>query len=222
MSQPDSFLDEVSEEVRRDRMVQFFRRNAIWIALGVLVIVGGAAFLEWQKASQRAAAEARGDAIWGAFQQEDAAARAAALESVELVGADGDALAKLQLAAAHLDADDRDAAVAALTAVAVNGDVSEPLRDVARLKLAGAARDMDSAERLDVLEPMLVEGHAMRGLALELRAMIRLGDGDRAAAIEDLNAIGNDARAPAQLRDRAEQMLVILGAGDTTTTTTDG
>lgn len=221
MSQPDSFLDEVSEEVRRDKMVQFLRRNALWIALGILVIVGGAAFMEWQRASQRAAAEARGDAIWGAFQQEDAAARAAALQSVELEGADGAALAALQVAAAHLDADDRDAAVAALTSVAVNGDVSEPLRDVARLKLAGAARDMAVSERLDVLEPMLVEGHAMRGLALELRAMIQLGAGERDAAIADLNEIGNDPRAPSQVRDRADQMLVILGA-DPVPSATDG
>ena len=54
MSQNESFIDEVSEELRRDRLFALFRR---WAWLGILIVVvavGGAAWNEWRKA--RAAA----------------------------------------------------------------------------------------------------------------------------------------------------------------------
>ncbi len=49
MSDTDSFIDEVSEEVRRDRLYATFRRYG-WIAiLAVLLLVAGATWNEWRK-----------------------------------------------------------------------------------------------------------------------------------------------------------------------------
>jgi hypothetical protein len=63
VSNPDSFIDEVTEEVRRDRLFAAFRRYG-WIAvLAVLGIVGGAAWNEWQKAQAVERAQAFGDAL---------------------------------------------------------------------------------------------------------------------------------------------------------------
>ena len=60
MSNPDSFIEEVTEEVRRDRLFAAFRKYG-WIGgLVVLGIVGGAAWNEWQK--NQAAARAQGAA----------------------------------------------------------------------------------------------------------------------------------------------------------------
>ena len=48
VSNPDSFIDEVTEEVRRDKLFAFFRRYG-WIGVVLaLLIVGGAAYSEWQ------------------------------------------------------------------------------------------------------------------------------------------------------------------------------
>ena len=67
MSNPDSFIDEVTEEVRRDRLFAMFRKYG-WIGiLAVVVVVGGAAWNEWQKARAEARAEAFGDALLDAF-----------------------------------------------------------------------------------------------------------------------------------------------------------
>ena len=49
MSETDSFLQEVSEELRRDKLYRNIRKYG-WIGvLLVVIIVGGAAFREYQK-----------------------------------------------------------------------------------------------------------------------------------------------------------------------------
>lgn len=63
LSSPDSFIDEVTEEVRRDRLFAIFRKYG-WIGvLAILLIVGGASYVEWQKARVVARAQAFGDAV---------------------------------------------------------------------------------------------------------------------------------------------------------------
>ena len=49
VSDTDSFIEEVSEEVRRDRLFKIFKKYA-WVAvLVVVLLVGGAAFNEYNK-----------------------------------------------------------------------------------------------------------------------------------------------------------------------------
>ena len=61
MSETDSFIEEVTEEVRRDRLYGLLKRWGWAGILFVLIVVGGAAWNEWSKAQARAAAEALGD-----------------------------------------------------------------------------------------------------------------------------------------------------------------
>jgi hypothetical protein len=50
MSSPDSFVDEVTDAVRSDRLYAAFRKYG-WIGVVVvLLVVGGAGYNEWQKA----------------------------------------------------------------------------------------------------------------------------------------------------------------------------
>ena len=214
MSESDSFLHEVSEELRRDQLVATLRKNAVWIALVVIVAVGGAAYFEWSKASNRAEAEGNGSALWAAVTGGDAEARLAALQGIEVSDAAAPA-ATLQLAAAQVDAGDVEDAVTALQTLAADPDLSAPLRDAVRVKLAAISGGvLDDAARLDLLERMAVEGHAMRPLALEIRALIRLEAGDVEAARADLAAVTDDPLAPQTARARADQLLTALGAGD--------
>ena len=67
VSDTDSFIEEVSEEVRRDRLYKVLRKYA-WVGiLAVVTIVGGTAYLEFQKAQARTEAEAVGTAIINAL-----------------------------------------------------------------------------------------------------------------------------------------------------------
>jgi hypothetical protein len=67
MSNTDSFIDEVTEEVRRDRLFGYFRRYG-WIpAVVIVALVGGTAYNEWSKAQVAQVAQARGDALLDAW-----------------------------------------------------------------------------------------------------------------------------------------------------------
>jgi hypothetical protein len=133
MSNPDSFINEVTEEVRRDRLFRLFRRYG-WIgALLVLLVVGGAAVNEWRKAQARATAEGFGDAVLAALETDDRAARVAALNEIEADGGRA-AVLRLLIAAEAQAATDRDAAVAALAALERDGDLPLRYRQLAALK----------------------------------------------------------------------------------------
>ena len=209
MSNPDSFINEVTEEVRRDKLFGYLRRYG-WIGIvAVLLIVGGAAWREYQIAQKRALSEAFGDAVLAALDQDDPAARSAALAAVDAPGPRRALLGLLQ--ASDPDAD-RPGALAALAAVAADVSVPASYRDLATLRrviLAGA--DLPLADRRALLDPIATPGRPFRVLALEQLALLTLEAGDAAAAITALEALRQDQEATPGLRRRAEQMIVALG-----------
>lgn len=206
MSNPESFIEEVTEEVRRDKLFALMRKYG-WIGIALVVlIVGSAAFYEWQKAQKRAAAEALGDAVLAAMTAEDPAARLAALDAVEI---DGEATVLRDLLAAG---EDPQGAAARLRAVMANPDAAQIYRDLAALKLVisqGSA--LDAGERMALLGPLAAAGAPFRTLAEEQMALIEVESGDTAAAISRLQALLEDEEASQDLRRRASQLIVALG-----------
>ena len=206
VSNPDHFIDEVTEELRRDRLFALMRRYG-WIAiLAVLLIVGGAAFNEWRKARAQAEAEALGDALSAALQLEDPAASAAAFSAIE---AEGDARAIVALLAAGKIGDA--ASLARLAELAADPELSPLYRDLAGLKRAMAG-GLSVEEKLALLEPLTRAGSAFRVLAEEQIALAEVESGQNQAAISRLQALLTDNEASGPLRQRATQLIVALGA----------
>ena len=70
MSETDSFIAEVTEDVRRDRLFRLFRRYG-WIpALAIVAIVSGTAYNEWAKTLAETEAQNRGDRLLAALEIE--------------------------------------------------------------------------------------------------------------------------------------------------------
>lgn len=209
MSNPDSFIEEVTEEVRRDRLFQMMRRYG-WIAVAlVLILVGGAAYIEWQRASDRAAAEATGDAILAALDKDDAAARRTALAEIDAQGARG---AVISLLAVGESDGATDQAAAQLQALADDDEVPQIYRDMAVMKLVLLSdHQIAPADRMAMLEPLTAPGRAFRLLALEQIALahVALGEADQAIAIA--NDVMVDGQVTQDLRRRLSQLIVALG-----------
>lgn len=212
MSETDSFIEEVSEEVRRDRLFLALRRYG-WIGvLAVLLIVGGAAWREYSNAQDRAAAQSLGDSILAAMEIEDRTERISALNAVNPDSAGGAALLGLLTAAEEGSNDQTDDAVATLSEITANGDVAQIYRDIAGFKLLMAQSDtLDAAERRSGFEALARAGSPIRLLAEEQLALIAVETGDTEDAIAKFQAILVDSEVTAGLRQRVSQVIVALG-----------
>lgn len=211
MSDTDSFINEVTEEVRRDRLFALMKKYG-WIAvLAVVLLVGGAAWTEYRNAGDRAAAEATGDALLAALANSDPEARAAALDAVPQDGAAA-AVSLLITAAAQEEAGDAAGATATLDALATRQDVPAIYRDLAAFKAAMLDAGTDPAARRTRLEALANPGQPFSLLAQEQLALVVLAEGDRDGAVTRLTAIAQDAGVSEALRDRVQTLMVALGA----------
>ncbi len=210
MTEQDSFIREVSEEVRVERMQRLWRRFAPLIIGGLLSIVAGAAGWTWYQAQEVAAAKERGARLLEA--DEGVAAKAEALAALDGPAA---AVAALELAAAQAAAGGVGAAHAPDRSVADDARLKRAYTDLAALEAArldAPRKPIEEAEGL--LAGLAAEGAPYRPLALELRAALRLNAGNAAGARADLEAILADPGLTRGLNIRAQQMLEILGEGD--------
>ncbi len=212
MSETDSFIEEVTEEVRRDKLFALMRKYG-WIAiLAVLLIVGGAAYNEWRKASEEAAAQALGDSLIAALEIEDATARAAALAKITAESEGGQAVVALLASAEARSSGNNERAVSELAKLEDKPELAAAYREMAVLKhVLLAGKDMPVAERRAKLETLAVAGAPFRLLAEEQLAMLDIEEGNKEAAISRLRDIISDVEVSAGLRSRASQLIVVLG-----------
>ena len=209
MSNPDSFIDEVTEEVRRDRLFAMFRKYGWSGVVLVALIVGGAAWNEWQKARAIARAQAFGDAMLDAMDLGAPEDRAAAVAAVPV---DGSQATVQALMLASDPAADKAGALAALDVLIADATQPQLYRDLAvvrRVMVAGA--DSPLADRRAALEGIAAPGRAFRTLAQEQLAYLLIEDGKKDEAIAALAALMQDQEAPVSLKRRAGQMITALG-----------
>ena len=209
MSNPDSFIDEVTEEVRRDRLFRLFRKYG-WI--GVVIILGlviGTAWTEWSKSRAEARAEAFGDAVIDALDHGTPDERREALAAVP---AETGQSAILGLIMASDPAEDKAATLAALDKVAADTSLTPAYRDLAvlrRVLVAGA--DLPVADRRSALEGIAAPGSPYRVLAEEQLGYLLIEEGKPDDAIAALTALLQDQEASASLRARLGQVVTALG-----------
>lgn len=213
MSNSDSFIEEVTDELRRDRLFALMRKWGWLAALIVAGLVGGAAWLEYSRAQDRAAAEAFGDAVITALDQADPQARVAALDAVVADTAGARVIVAL-LAAGEVaqGGEGAEAAAARLRSAAEAADVPRQYRDLALLRAEMLApSDADTAQL--ILGRLAEPGAPYAGLAEEQLALLDLRRGDLDAALDRLRALERSAAATPGLQQRASQLIVALEAG---------
>ncbi|MEM9198899.1 MAG: tetratricopeptide repeat protein [Pseudomonadota bacterium] len=213
MSQTDSFVEEVSEELRRDRLFALARRWGPYVIAVLVLVVAASAFYEWREAQTEAARQEAGDALRAAMSVDEPEARIAALEALEGDGFPAQLPLALALATARAEAGQTDAAEASLRALIDAPEIDEIYADMARLRLLALRPDRPLDERLELIEPLVRPEAPFGPLGLEQRAIARIELGELDAAREDLFAILADPGSSVDLRTRAQTLLVAIGLG---------
>ncbi len=207
-----SLLNEINEDLQRQRLGALWKRFGVYVVGGaVALVLGTAAYNGWHYVHVRDAQESSG-ALYRILSDAgmDDAQRASALDSFA-TNHPGDpqaALARLNAARAYLDDDKTDQAVAAYDAVAGDSSVDPVLRQLATL--LAVQTNMDRGEPgplVAQLEPLLGKG-PWQLLAKEYTAHLALKVGDKAKARRLFQELTNEAaeKAPT-IVGRATDML---------------
>tara|TARA_B100001093_G_scaffold344465_1_gene329224 strand:+ start:227 stop:865 length:639 start_codon:yes stop_codon:yes gene_type:complete len=206
MSETDSFIAEVTEDVRRDRLFGLFRRFG-WIpAALIVIIVSGTAYNEWSKSKADKLAQVRGDALLAAMDTVDEVARASALN--EIASQDSENIVAQMLAAGGKDEN----SINFLNAVIINTDQPEYIRDLAKLKLTMIPGAQTKEQKLKTLDILSQPGGIYRNAAVEILVAFELELGHPNKAIEFLKSHIQDAGASRAQVQRMAELLVALGS----------
>lgn len=210
------FMREVDDEVRRERMTEFWTRWGKVVAGAVLLaLVAFGGFLYWQH-RQKTAAGVEGERMQSAFDQLAAGQLKQAEPTLKTLAASDRgayrALAKFTQGDILLNRQDLRGAAALFGQVAADTSLAQPFRDLALIRQTSA--EFDSLRPQVVVErmrPLAVTGGAYLGSAGEMMAVAQLRLGQRAAAAQMFGRIAADRTVPESLRQRAVQMAGALG-----------
>ena len=210
MSQSDSFIEEVTDAVRRDRLFALMRRWAWLAVLLVVLLVGGAAFREWRLSNARTAAEARGDALLTAVEARDA-------DAVMAVSAEGPGASRGGAPRGRGGGGPPRWRCRAWRRWPPILRCRRATRDLAVLRSVLLEPDAPIGERRGALEAIAAPGAPYRLLAEEQLALLSVEEGDTDAALRatrgDPRGRGGDGGAalPRTTADRGARRLARCG-----------
>lgn len=210
-----NFIEEVDEEVRRERLEKLFKRwSPVAIGLVVVLLAGVAGYQIWQghRAEKAAADAAAFNAALDQAQAGKPLEAAQAFASLAGTASDGYALlARFQQATNLLEGKDVAGAIAAYDAIAADGGIDSQFRDLARYLAAFHGLDTLGADEVKQRLAAISAASPWSANARELQALAELKAGNKEAARQVLTTLADDANAPVGLRGRATELLAALG-----------
>jgi len=213
----DGFFREVEEELRSDKLKSLWERFGILIiGAAVLIVVGTAGYLAWDRYSA-SRASASGDRFLEALNLANAGNYDAAMVELEALEADGfgqyPVLARMRSATVQASSGEPDAAVASFDAIAADRSVPDALRDIARLRAAYILVDHgDYTEVAARAEQLTGPEHPLRHSAREAMGLAAYRDGRLADAQRLFNDILGEEFAPQGVAGRARLMIELIQA----------
>ena len=213
--QTDTFVREVQEEMRRERLAQLWDRYGVFaLGLAALLVFGVMGYKYYEYSSLKAR-EAAGQKFEAAARLAETGKPQEAQQAFEAIAKDAPigygTLSRLRAAGALAAENKRAEAVAAYDAVTKDASADVLLRDFATIQAALLRVDeADWTEMQNRLKDLINDGNAWRASARELLglAAMKAGNQDEARKIFE-QILGDSAAAPATVQ-RAQMMMTIL------------
>jgi len=217
--EPNTFIREVDEELRREQLKQIWDQYGLFIAGGAVALLAAVwGYTHWQ-GSRMASAETQGVQFEEAARlvrdgKPDEAIKAfTALSKSAAPGYRG--LAEMRLAALNAKAGKVAEAVVVYDAIVSDASIDVIVRDLAGVKAANLRLpNADLAEMERRLAKLTAEGAPWRAVAKEIQGLALY----KAAKLEDARKVFEqllvDRSAPQGMSERAQLMLAVLTDAD--------
>lgn len=219
----DSFVQEVDESLRQDRMLKVAQRYGPWFGgVVVLFLLGLIGWQVWNGMRVNAAREQSG-AYMAALDLARDGNLDGAKQEFERLRDEGPStyrvMARMHHAAVLQEQGDLEAALAEFEAAAEAAD--DPLmRETAQLRAAYIAAETQDFDSLQArLQPLIASESRLSYLARELLAIEAWEAGDANLARETLQNLSLAFDAPEAVRQRAQVGLAVMGPAPAETTT---
>ncbi len=210
----DQLLREIDEDLQREQWLKLWRAYGRYAVMAiVLVIVFVAGYMGYREYRQSQLAN-DGHSFWvadrsAALGETDEAV--AIFQSLHREGSGGyPYLAGLRAAGLLVSRGERDAALAIYDDLAANADVSGRYRQLAALYAVMLLVDEGDPVDVESRVAPLLDGD-WRHSAMEMKGLLELRTGDKAAAAQTFTNIVSDPNTPTTLRSRAAELLAIAG-----------
>lgn len=212
----DTFFQEVEENLRRDRMTEFFKNYGKWVAVAVvlcLAAIGG--WIYWEEQKKRTSSD-QSEKLHALLTDISTGKTQTVPQRVaELEKSHSDvvrASANLTDAAVALEKNNRSAAIAKYRELANDEGLAQPFRDVATVRLTALEFDTIKPEEVIArLQPLAKAGNPWFGSAGEMTALALMKQNKNAEAGRLFAAIAADQQVPRSIRSRAVQVAGTLG-----------
>lgn len=212
----DNFIEEVDEELKRERYAELWRKYGRFVVGAVLLmVIAVAGSMGWRQYRLNSQIES-GLAYVKAVDLVAAGQTEEALTAFKAIGKDGVAgygdLARFQEAAVLARQGNEAAAAQIYDAIAKDDEADQVFRNLALLLYAlNVADRADPKVLADRLKPLTEDASPWRYSALEITALLHRRRGDMSAARTIYKTLADDDRAPPRLRARAAEFLAVIG-----------
>ena len=213
----DILLREIDEELKQESLQQIWNKYGTLIVVGSVALVAGVAgFKGWQAYDLNTRTEL-GEKFAAAQSLAGTGKDAEAQSAFDAIAKDSPAgyqmLARFQLAALSAKQGDLASAIGAYTSLADDGSIGQMYRDLA--VVLGAFAQLDAkdgkADMIDRAGQLATGSSPWRHSAKEVTALAALKNGDKKSARMRYDELSKEAAAPQGMRDRAREMMNVLG-----------
>lgn len=216
-------FQEINDELKNEKIHKFWKKYGV---IAMIILVAALTFVvsfESIKAWQMKKAATWTDAYTYAFNLQTQGKYDESLAIFEDIEKSNNGiykdLAKMQIINIWIEQGKTNEAISAMEDVAKDKSFNENLRDAAIIKLASYKMDnAPAAEIDDLLNPLIAENSSWSDMALEMKAMVLIRDGNIEAAKEAYNELLGRDKLDDGLKVRIQDMLSVLNEVQPNTT----
>lgn len=220
MAQPpditETFVREVDENLRRDRVRDFFKDNTALLIGAVVLFLAASGGIIWYQQYRHNRTEAEVEQLAQVYRDIATGSTSKAAGQLDNLSDSSSkavrATALFTRAAFAIQQNDRKLAIATYKKVADDGSLPDAYRNAALIRQTALEFDeLQSQQVIARLEPLAKPGNAWFGSAAEMTALALIKQGKRKEAGQLFATIAKDKDVPQSLRDRSIQIAGSLG-----------